>query len=65
MPHSPFVSEQLSPENGEMPKYSKVELILFISVHQSTTNKMHKYFNIQSVLDNIIPPTCLVDKDNP
>jgi len=54
----------------KMPKYCKVELILFISVHQSTilysvTNKMHKYFNIQSVLDNIIPPTCFEDKENP
>ena len=41
-----------------MPKYTKVELILFISVHQSTilysiTNKIHKYFGVQNTF--IVP----------
>lgn len=54
----------------KIPKYNKVELILFISVHRSTilysvTNKMHKYFNIQSVLDSVVPPTCFGDEGNP
>jgi len=42
----------------KMPKYTKVELILFISVHQSTilysiTNKIHKYFGVQNTF--IVP----------